>query len=187
MKSSLIKIIRWLTLLCSWLTLSPLFLYLARKWKMIGKKVSILLLMISPLMLIAYLIITLCTVYVYFEYIKGNRFADNEVIERITGVPFPELEIIDRGNGTRGIHGGYTDRLTLEMEENLSERTYHHLDSIIECNNTRWRKENDEYHFYALWGNGYPAPEGENEEDDVFFSLSMKKESKVVTIEYGAW
>ena len=187
MKSTLIKITRWLTLLCSWLTLSPLFLYLARKWKMIGKKVSILLLMISPLMLIAYLIITLCTVYVYFEYIKGNRFADNEVIERITGVPFPELEIIDRGNGTRSINGDYTDWLTLEMEEDLSEKTYHHLDSIIECNNTGWRKENDEYHFYTLWGNGCPAPEGEDEEDNVTFSLPMKKGSKVVTITYGAW
>ena len=54
MKTLLVRTIQWLTLLLSWLTLSPLFCYLSRKWQLIGKKVRMLLLLISPLMLIVY-------------------------------------------------------------------------------------------------------------------------------------
>ena len=85
MKRIITKITQWLALLLSWLTISPLFVYLANKWKLIGKKVRILLLLVSPLMLIVYFIIFLLALQGYFDYQRKYNYADNEVIERITG------------------------------------------------------------------------------------------------------
>lgn len=82
-------------------------------------------------------------------------------IERITGVAFPELEIIDYKKGETGFMGDYNDELTLEMEEELSESTYHYLDSIISFSNTKWSKYDDGYYrFSTIWGGSIPAPDG---------------------------
>ena len=187
MKQIIIKITQWLTLLLSWIIISPLFVYLANRWKLIGKKVRILLLLISPLMLIVYFIIFLLALQGYFDYQRKYRFADNDVIERITGVAFPAVDILDYEKGKSGFLRDYSDKLTLEMEEELSEATYHYLDSIISAGNTEWSKHDDEYSYSIIWGNGFPAPKGEDDEEDMMFSLSTKKGSKIVTIEYGAW
>ena len=187
MKQIIIKITQWLTLLLSWLTISPLFIYLASKWKLIGKKVRILLLLISPLMLIVYFIIFLLALQGYFDYQRKYHFADNEVIERITGVAFPEVDIIDYEKGKSSFLGDYSDKLTLEMEEELGELTYHYLDSIINSGNTEWSKRDDEYSYSIMWGNGIPAPEGEDDEEDMTFSLYFKKGSKIITLNSGSW
>ena len=187
MKTLLVRTIQWLTLLLSWLTLSPLFFYLARKWQLIGKKVRMMLLLISPLMLIGYFILFLLALQEYYDYQRKYRFANNETIERITGVAFPELSIIDYEKGEAGFTGDYNDMLTLEMENDLSESTYHYLDSVISVGNTNWHKRNDEYIYGTVWGNGLPAPEGENEEEDIMFSLSFKAGSKIINLSHGSW
>ena len=51
MKNILFKILQWIISLISWLTLSPLFYYLTWKWKLIGKKLRVTLLLISPIFL----------------------------------------------------------------------------------------------------------------------------------------
>ena len=187
MKALLVKIIQWLTLLLSWLTLSPLFIFLAHKWRLIGKKVRILLLLISPLMLIVYFILFLLALQGYDDYRRKYRFANKEAIERITGVAFPEVDIIDYKKDKRSFLGDYNDKLTLEMEDELSESTYHYLDSIINAGNTGWSKRDDEYSYSVMWGNGLPAPKGENEEEDGMFSLSFKKGSKIINLSHGSW
>lgn len=187
MKALLVKLIQWLTLLLSWLTVSPLFFYLARKWRLVGKKVRVLLLLMSPLMLIVYAVAVLFILQGYGDYKRKHHFASNEVIERITGVAFPELSIIDYEKGDAGFLGDYNDMLTLEMKNDLSESTYHYLDSVISAGDTNWSKHNDVYRYSIMWGNGLPAPKGENEEEDMTLSLSFKAGSKKVTLNYGAW
>lgn len=187
MKQIIIKITQWLTLLLSWLTISPLFVYLAKKWKLIGKKVRMLLLLISPLMLIGYFILFLLALQEYYDYRRKYRFANNEVIERITGVSFPELSIIDYEKGNAGFLGDYNDVLTLEMENDLNESAYHYLDSVINAGDTNWSKHNDVYRYSIMWGNGLPASEGENEEEDIMFSLSFKAGSKIISLSHGSW
>ena len=187
MKQMIIKIIQWLTLLLSWLTISPLFVYLANRWKLISKKVRILLLLISPLILIVYFIIFLLALQGYFDYQRKYHYADNEVIQRITGVAFPEVDIIDYEKGESSFLGDYNDKLILEMEEDLDESTYHYLDSIINSGNTEWSKRDDEYSYSIMWGNGLPAPKGESEEDDGMFSFSFKRGSKIINLSHGSW
>ena len=187
MQALLAKTIKWITLLLSWLTISPLYIFLARKWQLIGKKVGILLLLVSPLMLIGYFILFLLPLQGYDDYRRKYRFASNEAIERITGVAFPKVYLIDYKKDNRGFLGDYKDKLTLELEDELSESTYHYLDSIISVGNTRWFKHDDEYSYSIMWGNGLPAPKGESEEDDGMFSLSLKKGSKIINLSHGSW
>ena len=187
MKPLIIKITKWLTLLLSWLTISPLFIFLARKWQLIGKKIRILLLLISPLMLISYFVLFLLALQGYDDYRRKYRFANNKTIERITGVAFPEVDIINYKKDNRGFLGDYNDKITLEMEDELSESTYHYLDSIISVGNTQWFKHDDEYSYSIMWGNGLPALKGESEEDDGMFSLSFKKGSKIINLSHGSW
>ena len=130
MKQIIIKITQWLTLLLSWLTISPLFVYLANKWKLIGKKVRILLLLISPLMLIGYFILFLLALQGYDDYQRKYRFANNETIERITGVAFPELSIIDYEKGEAGFTGDYNDMLIRSIHLPFQVLAYH-------CNHPR--------------------------------------------------
>ena len=109
------------------------------------------------------------------------------MIERITGVAFPEVDIIDYEKGRPSFTGDYSDELTLEMEHELSESTYHYLDSIINSGKTEWSKRDDKYSYSIMWGNGLPAPKGESEEDDGMFSLSFKKGSKIINLSHGSW
>ena len=187
MKQIIIKITQWITLILIWLIISPLFVYLAKRWNLIGKKIRILLLLISPLMLIVYFILFLLGLQGYDDYQRKYKFANNETVERITGVAFPELDIVEYKKDNRSFLGDYNDKLILEMEEELGELTYHYLDSIINAGNTEWSKHDDEYSYSIIWGNGFPAPKGEDDEEDMMFSLSTKKGSKIITIEYGAW
>ena len=182
MKQIIIKITQWLTLLLSWLTISPLFVYLANKWKLIGKKVRILLLLVSPLMLIVYIIIYWVALDEYNAYQRKYRFANNEAIERITGVAFPKLDLIDCEKNYSGLGGYYYGKLTFEMENELSESSYHYLDSIISVGNTEWSKCENEYNYSIGWSKGEAVPLEEIIEPMGDISLSFKKGSKILIL-----
>ena len=182
MKQIIIKITQWLTLLLSWLTISPLFVYLANKWKLIGKKVRILLLLVSPLMLIVYIIIYWVALDEYNAYQRKYRFANNEAIERITGVAFPKLDLIDCEQNYSGLGGYYYGKLTFEMENEQSESSYHYLDSIISVGNTEWSKCEDEYNYSIKWSKRKAVPLEEITEPLGDISLSFKKGSKILIL-----
>ena len=186
-KNTFTPIMRWLTLLCCWLTLSPLFVYLAGRWKLIGKKLRILLLLFSPLLLFVYLILFLMGVQGYYDNRRKHHFADEQVIGCITGVTFPELHIIDYQKGKTSFLGDYSDKLVMQMGEALNPETYHYLDSIIKAGHPHWSFRDNQYSYSRIWGNGFPAPEGQNDEEDVMFSLSFQKGSDTLTLNYGAW
>ena len=60
-------------------------------------------------------------------------YEDSERLKRITGVAFPEFALVEYKKGETNWMGDYEDTFILEMDEELSEATYHHLDSVIEC------------------------------------------------------
>ena len=95
MKQIIIKITQWITLILIWLIISPLFVYLAKRWNLIGKKIRIPLLLISPLMLIVYFILFLLGLQGYDDYQRKYKFANNETVERITGVHFQNLTLLN--------------------------------------------------------------------------------------------
>ena len=116
------------------------------------------LLLISPFMLIVYFILFLLALQGYDDYQRKHKFADNEVIERITGVAFPEVDIIEYKKDNGGFLGDYKDELTLEIKNELTESIYHYLDSIINAGNKEWSKHDDEYSYSIIWGMAFLHP-----------------------------
>ena len=187
MKNILIKLFRAITLILTWATLSPVFVYLAKRWGSIGKKLRTFLLLISPFMMVVYVLVCMAVYGVWSSYDRKYRFADNQAIERVTGVRFPQLKLVDYDKGGSSFTGDFNDCLTLEMQDELSEATYNFLDSLICSGNKEWKKRDGEYNFSIMWGNGMPAPKGEDDDEDIAFSLSFKEGSRTVVINYGYW
>ncbi len=197
MKNTFFKIKHWLNMLLKWITsvfklvvLYPLETYITSKCRLTGWKLNILLFPIKLFrgILSAFIIFTI--IKGYYDYDRKYQFADNEIIEAITRVPFPNVKIIDYKKGETSFRGEYLDVLTLEMKEGLSETVYCCLDSIIDNRDEDdmggWTMCDDEYRFSAIWGGLIPAPDG-GYGGDMSFSLSIKKGSKIATLEYGAF
>lgn len=171
-------------LLC-WLTISPLFYYLAGRW---GLKSGRLLLMLgSPLFLIVYLCIFVWGYVTYLDYERKYYFTNENRIERITGVRLPDMDVVEYDQGRTSITGDYTDWLLVEFEEIPSEEVYQTLDSLIASQKTGWRKQGVVYKFSVVWGNHFPAPTGENEDEDRFFDISFEERSRQAVIDCGMW
>lgn len=120
-------------------------------------------------------------------WMRRYKITDNDYISRITGVPFPEFSSISYDEGQVSFNGDYTDHRDIMFDEMPSEEFYHILDSLSSSENTHWSKEGEEYGFGRIWGNGYPAPPGESEDEDRFLYIQVSKGDRFATIRYGRW
>jgi hypothetical protein len=102
-------------------------------------------------------------------------------IERITGVRIPEYKVTKAFIGPTSFLGDFKDSLYIEFETLPSDELFEKIDSL------NWYREGDKYSFYTSWGNGSPAPEGENDEEDRFFEIKLTKGEKTGIIVYGWW
>ena len=102
-------------------------------------------------------------------------------IERITGIRLPEYEVTRFFLGPVMLMGDFTDTLYIEFESLPSDELFEKMDSL------NWYREGDKYSFSTSWGNGSPAPEGENDEEDRFFKIKLTKGEKTGIIVYGWW
>lgn len=108
-------------------------------------------------------------------------------IERITGVRVPEYEITNTVKGERGFNGDYEDQIDLEFKSVPSDELFMEIDKMIAAGNSEWRRDGKRYSFSVKWGNGYPAPPGEREEDDGMFSITITRGKRTGEIRCGAW
>ncbi len=168
-----------------WLTISPLYYYLSGKWGL--KQGRLFLMLVSPLFLILYFIAFVWGYFTYIDYQRKYYFTDVDRIERITRVKFPEMSIIDYHHSRTSFTGDYSNHLIVKFEEDISEKTYQTLDSLITTDKTSWRKKGNIYLFSVMWGNGMPTPEGENDEEDRTFSIAIEKGNNKATINSGMW
>ena len=187
MKTNIEKILKFVVLLLLWALFSPLFLFLTIRWKIMVKGWRTALFALSPFMLFVYFMLTVLVVWVYSEYNRKFGYSSNSAIERITGVDFPRLNIIEYNKGIKSFNGDYTDSFVLEMESKMSESTYRVLDSLALSNNSYWSFYDGEYRFSIIWGNGAVAPEGEDPNEDRTLSLSFKKGCRIVNLSTGMW
>ena len=102
-------------------------------------------------------------------------------IERITKVRIPEYKVTKAFIGPTSFLGDFEDSLYIEFETLPSDELFEKMDSL------NWYREGDKYSFSTSWGNGSPAPEGENDEEDRFFEIKLTKGEKTGIIVYGMW
>ena len=127
---------------------------------------------------------------VYFfslDYMRRHRFDDSDAIERITGAPCPEFRVVKYKKGNSGFNGDYNDCLIVEFEQMPAEGFYQALDSLVNVDGSDWDCRDGVYYYSRMWGNGLPAPEGENDEEDMSLSVTIKKGEKRAEISFGAW
>ena len=187
MHKNMKMILKAFALILSWLTLSPLFFYLAKKWGLMNKGWRITLLLISPLFLVGYLLIGAFIFFEYAEYERKHGFLDKDRIERITEVRLPDFELVECKMGDMNFRGEYSDELTIEFEDSLTNDFYATLDSLVEKKVWSKSKDTGRYSFSTMWGNGIPAPEGENDETDIMFSITIEKGTNRAVIGTGSW
>lgn len=187
MKQIAIKLVQWTISLLSWLTISPIFYYLTGRWKLMSKKRRIGLVIISPMFLTIYAFMCLAGLSIYYDYHRKYRFADQDVLTRITGVTYPDFKIIEYTRGETSFTGDYVDFLLIEFKEPLPSAFYQYLDSLAVTGNSNWFIDGNIYTYDNIWGNGSGAPNGEDDEEDMFLNIKHEKGRKQATICYGAW
>ena len=107
-------------------------------------------------------------------------------IERITGVRLPEYEVTRFFLGPVMLMGDFTDTLYIEFESIPSDELFEKIDTLSTI--IGWHKSDSfHYSYYKTWGNGYPAPEGEDPEEDRIFEIKLTKGEKTGIIVYGMW
>lgn len=138
-----------------------------------------------------YTCLTILFLIILLGYINNlnnqYRFRDHHTIGRITGTSFPSFIVREYEEGTRSFTGDYKDILLIEFEEIPSDAFYKSLDSLINDPHSGWSVSDNQYSYSAIWGNGYPAPTGESDKDDIFLDIILTKGNKQAKIRYGAW
>ena len=135
--------------------------------------------------LLATLLLIILGAFAYYEWIWQEWSPAR--IERITGVRIPSYKTIEYDEGTRGFNGDFDDRFTIEFKSMPSEEMFDEIDKMIETGKTGWHKEGDDYIFNCMWGNGFKAPKGEDENEDRTFDITITRGKKQGTIRHGAW
>lgn len=135
--------------------------------------------------LFASVFVIIAGLYVYYEWIWEEW--PTERIERVTGVRVPEYRIVECERGKRFFNGDYTDWYIIEFETMPSDGLFDEIDGIIATDSSSWSKEGDCYHLSTMWGNGLPVPEGENDEDDGTFSITITRGERMGRMTSGMW
>lgn len=131
------------------------------------------------------LMLLILGVYVYEKWFYVEW--PPERIERVSGVRVPSYKIIDGHEGNRSFTGDYENCYEIEFKTMPSDELFEEIDKMIASGKTGWHKDGNRYSFSVIWGNGFPTPEGENEQDDGTFSITLTKGEKVGSIRSGAW
>ena len=152
---------------------------------MLKRYKTLKLICISIGILFASMLLCVVGVYVYSEWF-GQEWPPAR-IERITGVRVPKYKIIEYEKEEIHFNGDYEDTFTFEFKTMPSEEMFDEIDKMIATGNTGWERDGNKYSFSVTWGNGFPAPKGEREEDDGMFSITIKRGEKEGIITHGAW
>ena len=77
--------------------------------------------------------------------------------------------------------------ITFEFKTMPSDEMFDEIDKMVATGKTGWKRDGNKYSFSVTWGNGFPTPKGEWEEDDGMFSITITRGEKEGMITHGAW
>lgn len=184
------KNVKYVIISLSWLIFSPLFLFLSWKWKLVKTWKRVILVIISPSSWILLLLVVIGCLVGYGNFERRHKFTNRETLHEITGVMLPNFKVTGREEGKRSFHGDYSDEATIQFKEVLSRELYLQLDSLC-CVDANWSKSNVDsrvyYRYNRMWGNGMPAPQGQNDDEDYFLDIVIQQGSQQAKITYGMW
>ena len=132
------------------------------------------------------LVVVLTIDFTMGEIWRRHRFDDAKTLTRITEVKFPKFKVVEYDRGSTSFHGDYEDGLVLEFKDMPTEEFYASIEAMVDSEN--WYVVGDSlYRYSRMWGNGIPAPPGEDDEEDMSLSIEIKRGEKQFHVSYGAW
>ena len=147
-----------------------------------GIKIACNTITMLPLIVLVVVVIT----FTKGEINRRHRFDDAKTLTRITEVEFPKFKVKDYDRGFSSFHGDYEDGLVLEFKDMPTEEFYASIEAMVDSEN--WNVVGDSlYRYSRMWGNGIPAPPGEDDEEDMSLSIEIKRGEKQFHVSYGAW
>lgn len=172
------KLVQWIIILVCWFTLSPLFYYLAKKWKLLRTLWRVVLLLISPLFWLLHIILLSVLINLADDMYRRFQFRDHETIAEITKSPFPSYMVLyhypEYGN-----YRVYADSKDFMFYRLPSDSFYQAIDSLTLIENSGWRLEiNNKYTYEKSlhWNIGMPFIEKYFYCDAYVFYLVIKIE-----------
>ena len=99
----------------------------------------------------------------------------------------PKYKVIEYNQGERHFTGDFMDTYEIEFQTIPSDEIFDKIDKMIATGKTGWHKNGSDYKFNCTWGNGYPAPNGECEDEDIIFGITITRGKKQGTIRHGMW
>jgi hypothetical protein len=137
-----------------------------------------------PLLLIALIRIDNATDFIS----RKRRFDDAETLTRVTEMYFPKFKVVEfYEDWVLGPNRKFDNELILEFKMLPTEDFYTVIDSIAKYADSGWSVEDDSTYYYSrTWGNGLPAPRGEDDNEDMSLSIQIKRGEKRFYVNYGA-
>ena len=131
------------------------------------------------------LLLVIVGFYVYYEWIWQEWSPAR--IERITGIRVPKYKKVEYHKGEMSFTRDFEDSFVLQFKSTPSDNIFDEIDNKIAAGDTGWKRDGKRYFFTIFWGNGFPTPKGEREEDDGMFSITITRGEKDGIITYGTW
>ena len=137
-----------------------------------------------PLLLIALIRIDNATDFIS----RKRRFDDAETLTRITEMYFPKFKVVEfYEDWVLGPNRKFDNELILEFKMLPTEDFYTVIDSIAKYADSGWSVKDDSTYCYSrTWGNGLPAPQGEDDNEGMSLSIEIKRGEKRFYVNYGA-
>lgn len=113
----------------------------------------------------------------------NDRFKDTATLARITEVDFPAFSVCEIKEGNKSFTGDFTNQMKARFTTMPGDEFYRQLRESRE-----WHEEGEGTFVYnRIWGNGEPAPNGENDEEDMFLTVRITVNELDFIISYGIW
>lgn len=118
---------------------------------------------------------------------RKRRFDDAETLTRVTEMYFPKFKVVEfYEDWVLGPNRKFDNELILEFKMLPTEDFYTVIDSIAKYADSGWSVEDDStYRYSRTWGNGLPAPRGEDDNEDMSLSIQIKRGEKRFYVNYG--
>ena len=119
---------------------------------------------------------------------RKRRFDDAETLIRITETHFPKFKVVEfYEDWVLGPNRKFDNELILEFKKLPAENFYTVIDSLARCTDSGWNAKDDSTYCYSrTWGNGLPAPQGEDDSEDMSLTIQIKRGAKRFYVNYGA-
>ena len=137
-----------------------------------------------PLLLIALIRIDNATDFIS----RKRRFDDAETLTRVTETYFPKFRVVEfYEDWVLGPNRRFDNELILEFNKLPAEYFYTMIDSLARSTDSGWNAKDDSTYYYSrTWGNGLPAPQGEDDSEDMSLTIQIKRGAKCFYVNYGA-